>query len=391
MPKVFKLQQLGGVIQQILNAVSGKAEKSELNAHTGNGNVHVSTTEKNRWNDTYTKTQVDERIEQGGKVKGVQVNGVDLPIDETTKKVNFVVDNTPKDNSENFVKSGGVRTWFSKLCEQNGLTMPGVYRVTLPSSMSHYSMSDTSTTEVSEGNGYQNTIVPASGYSISNVVVTMGGVNITSQCYSDGAIDIQEVTGDIVITVAVLSNNLTISNASGLSGFTTSGFTSPVARGSSVDIVFTRAQGRYVTTPPYAKMGSATINAQLQPNGTYAVHIGSVTDNVTLYGVAKAEDRYYVGGYTMGGSKDAALIGTGALVVSGQQTSEIVTDSFFIAYPSTKAFPGSVALASFGITFDESKFAAAVTATYNEVTYNIRTYNTNNAGVALGDKLIITI
>lgn len=75
MPKVFKLQQLGAAIQQILNAVSGKAEQSDLNAHTGNGDVHVSTTEKNRWNDTYTKTQVDERIEQGGKVKTVSVNG----------------------------------------------------------------------------------------------------------------------------------------------------------------------------------------------------------------------------------------------------------------------------------------------------------------------------
>ncbi len=77
MPKVFKLQQLGAAIQQILNAVGGKAEKSELNAHTDNGDVHVSTTEKNRWNDTYTKTQVDERIEQGGKVKTVSVNGGD--------------------------------------------------------------------------------------------------------------------------------------------------------------------------------------------------------------------------------------------------------------------------------------------------------------------------
>ena len=75
MPKVFKLQQLGNAIQQILNAVSGKAEQSDLNAHTGNGDVHVSTTEKNRWNDTYTTTEVDERIEQGGKVKTVSVNG----------------------------------------------------------------------------------------------------------------------------------------------------------------------------------------------------------------------------------------------------------------------------------------------------------------------------
>ena len=77
MPKVFKLQQLGAAIQQILNAVRGKAEQSDLNAHTDNGDVHVSTTEKSRWNDTYTKTQVDERIEQGGKVKTVSVNGGD--------------------------------------------------------------------------------------------------------------------------------------------------------------------------------------------------------------------------------------------------------------------------------------------------------------------------
>ena len=97
MPKVFKLQQLGNVIQQILNAVSGKAEQSDLNAHTGDGNVHVSTTEKNRWNDTYTKTQVDERIEQGGKVKTVSVNGGSAVQPDTQGNIDLEVPTDLKD------------------------------------------------------------------------------------------------------------------------------------------------------------------------------------------------------------------------------------------------------------------------------------------------------
>lgn len=55
------------------------------------------------------------------------------------------------------------------------------------------------------GSAYHATITAKDGYKISSVVVTMGGVDITSGSYADGEITIAEVTGDIVINVLTVS------------------------------------------------------------------------------------------------------------------------------------------------------------------------------------------
>lgn len=46
---------------------------------------------------------------------------------------------------------------------------------------------------------YSANLTAAEGYTIANVVITMGGVDITSTAYSEGAISIASVTGPIVI------------------------------------------------------------------------------------------------------------------------------------------------------------------------------------------------
>ena len=51
-----------------------------------------------------------------------------------------------------------------------------------------------------DGQAYTGTITPKSGYEISSVTVTMGGVDVTETAYADGTISIENVTGDIVIT-----------------------------------------------------------------------------------------------------------------------------------------------------------------------------------------------
>ncbi len=61
--------------------------------------------------------------------------------------------------------------------------------------------SSNSAASVVEGTRYTTTISPTdSDGTVKSVTVTMGGVNITSSCYSMGIISIAEVTGDIVIT-----------------------------------------------------------------------------------------------------------------------------------------------------------------------------------------------
>ena len=55
-------------------------------------------------------------------------------------------------------------------------------------------------TEVDTGDSYTATITAGEGYNLSSLIVTMGGVDITSSVVSGGTIGISSATGDIVIT-----------------------------------------------------------------------------------------------------------------------------------------------------------------------------------------------
>ena len=57
-----------------------------------------------------------------------------------------------------------------------------------------------SAASVDAGSSYNATLSPGSGYALGTVTVTMGGIDITSTVYSDGVINITNVTGNIVIT-----------------------------------------------------------------------------------------------------------------------------------------------------------------------------------------------
>lgn len=56
-------------------------------------------------------------------------------------------------------------------------------------------------TSVENGSSYTATITPNEHCAITSVIITMGGVDITSSVYTDGIINIPSVTGDIVINV----------------------------------------------------------------------------------------------------------------------------------------------------------------------------------------------
>ena len=77
------------------------------------------------------------------------------------------------------------------------------YKVTY--NLSNATMTD-NVTAVEEGELFGNSIVVNSGYALDTVKVTMGGVDVTSSVYSDGVISIENVTGDIVITVTTKDN-----------------------------------------------------------------------------------------------------------------------------------------------------------------------------------------
>ena len=63
------------------------------------------------------------------------------------------------------------------------------------------------TTNIAEGNSYSATLTADTGYEISSITIKMGDTDITSSSYSNGAINISSVNGNIVITaVATLSS-----------------------------------------------------------------------------------------------------------------------------------------------------------------------------------------
>lgn len=53
---------------------------------------------------------------------------------------------------------------------------------------------------ITENSGYTATLTPSTDYEFESVIVTMGGVDVTSDVYADGTIVISAVTGDVVIT-----------------------------------------------------------------------------------------------------------------------------------------------------------------------------------------------
>lgn len=59
------------------------------------------------------------------------------------------------------------------------------------------------------GNSYAATLTANSGHQIDSITVTMGGVDITSNAVSGNEISIEQVTGNIVITVVTSATTVT--------------------------------------------------------------------------------------------------------------------------------------------------------------------------------------
>ena len=73
--------------------------------------------------------------------------------------------------------------------------------------------SSSAVSSIKSGEAYTTTLSVADNYTIQGVSVTMGGVDITSEAYSNGTISISAVTGDVVITAVAsgFTNQIPIS------------------------------------------------------------------------------------------------------------------------------------------------------------------------------------
>lgn len=66
-------------------------------------------------------------------------------------------------------------------------------------------MSSNTTDVIMKGESYTATLTPYGGYVIDTITVTMNGIDVTANVYTDGVITIDSVTGDIVITATAVS------------------------------------------------------------------------------------------------------------------------------------------------------------------------------------------
>ena len=77
---------------------------------------------------------------------------------------------------------------------------------------------DSTQTSVSSGDYYHTNVIADTGYTISNITVTMGGIDVSNSCILNNAVDISNVTGNIVITATAIANSSTGDSNGGSGG-----------------------------------------------------------------------------------------------------------------------------------------------------------------------------
>lgn len=145
--------------------------------------------------------------------------------------------------------------------------------------------SDNHVSLVEEGTTYIANLSVATNYSIKNVVVTMGGVDITDTAYTDGKINITEVTGDVVITATAsgftniidtvgYSDGQRLSTSSGTlkgqDGYTTTGLIDVTGESFPVTI---RTSGVNFNHSAYSYASLAFYNTDGSLNGAHLLNI----------------------------------------------------------------------------------------------------------------------
>lgn len=109
-----------------------------------------------------------------------------------------------------------------------------------------------SATQVEYGEAYTATITPDAGKELDSIVVTMGGVDITSTAVSDGVITIPKVTGAVLITAAASAPQISYSIALNLTNCASSNAATTISEGAAYSTTLT-------PTGTYKKLGAITV------------------------------------------------------------------------------------------------------------------------------------
>lgn len=135
----------------------------------------------------------DNVLCEDGKTLRENLDGVNSQCKDITDNLKLTYDN-------NILKLMLGTKELSSITINSGTVTPTPKTYTITNNLSHASNSN-GATSVKEGTSYSATITADSNYRIKNVIVLMGGVDITNSAYSGGRISISAVTGNISITV----------------------------------------------------------------------------------------------------------------------------------------------------------------------------------------------
>lgn len=98
--------------------------------------------------------------------------------------------------------------------DDNGNITATIIKFSITNKLTNVSNSN-SAIQIDYGNSYSATITANSGYGITSISITMGGVDITSTAFNNNEINISKVTGDLIISISA-TETLTISNISNI-------------------------------------------------------------------------------------------------------------------------------------------------------------------------------
>lgn len=134
--------------------------------------------------------------------------------------------------------------------------------------------------QVDYGEAYTATITPESGKTMDSIVVTMGGVNITSAAVTGGVISIPTVTGAVTITAAASVPSVAYSVVLNLTNAASSNTATSVAEGAAYTTTLT-------PTGTFKKLGTITVTMGGTDISSTAVSgstvtIASVTGDIAI-------------------------------------------------------------------------------------------------------------
>lgn len=138
---------------------------------------------------------------------------------------------------------------------------------------------DNSATQVVEGGSYSATISANSGYDLSSVVVTMGGNPVT---VSGGVINIDNVTGDIIITAEAIEQVATVYTiTNNLTNCQNSNSATNISEGSAYNATISASDG-YELSSVNVTMGGSAVSVS---GGV--ISISSVSGDIVVTAVAE--------------------------------------------------------------------------------------------------------